>query len=126
MEHHPNELWLLYDSTISSHRKTKAMALSITKNINEYSVIHNRFSKLRWAEILNMLGMKAKDLLNKANKKYQEELAGHDFDEDSWLEILRFNPEMIKGPIAIMNNKAILCNKPKDIFKLAEYHDVEP
>lgn len=102
------------------------MALSITKNINEYSITRNRLSKLQWAEILNMLGLRPKELLNKANKKYQDELAGHDFDEDSWLEILRFNPEMLRGPIAIMNNKAILCTKPKDIYKLAEYHDVVP
>lgn len=67
-----------------------------------------------------MLQMRPKDLLNKANKKYQEELAGHDFDEDSWLEILRYNPCMIRGPIAVMNGRAVLCVKPKDIFKLAE------
>lgn len=66
-----------------------------------------------------MLQLRPKDLFNKANAKYQEELAGHDFDDDSWLEILRNNPCMIKGPIAILNSKAVLCINPKDIYQLA-------
>lgn len=126
MEQHPNEMWFLYNSTISSHKKTLALALSITKNINEYSINHNRLSKLRWAEILQMLELKAKDVLNKAKPKYQKEMAGHDFDDDSWLEILHYNPDMIKGPIAIMNHKAILCTKPKDVYKLTENHPIAP
>ena len=126
MEQHPNEMWFLYNSTISSHKITKAHALSITENINEYCVNHNRLSKLRWVEILQMLGLKAKDLLNKAYPKYQKEMAGHDFDEDSWLEILHYNPDLLKGPIAIMNKRAILCIKPKDIYKLSENHPIVP
>ena len=118
MEHHPNELWLFYDCDSTTHKKTRALAKSITKHINEFPLSHNKLSKLRWAEILIMLDLKPKQLLNKANKDYQEHLAGHDFDDDGWLEILRENPCMIKGPIAIMNNRAVLCIKPKDIYKL--------
>ena len=126
MEHHPNEMWLFYDSESSSHRKTRALAKSITKHTNEISFRHNKLSKLRWLEIINLLELRPKDLLNKANKKYQEDLAGHDFDDDSWLEILRNNPCMIKGPIAIMNHKAVLCITPKDIYKLVEEHGMYP
>ena len=122
MKLHPNELWLFYDCDSNTHKKTKAHAKSITKHINELSFQHNKLSKLRWLEILNMLGMRPKELLNKANKKYQTDLAGHDFDDDNWLEILRNNPCMLKGPIAIMNGKAVLCVNPKDIYKLSEEH----
>ena len=125
MEQHPNEMWLFLDCESSTHKKTRALATSITKHINEISFQHNKLSKLRWLEILNYLDMKPKELFNKAHKKYQDELAGHDFDEDSWLEILRNNPCMIKGPIAIMNNKAILCIKPKDIYRLSEQHSTQ-
>ena len=118
MERHPNELWLFYDCNSSVHKKTRAHANSITKHINEFPLSQNKLSKLRWAEILMMLNMKPKDLLNKSNKEYQENIAGHDFDDDDWLEILRENPCMIKGPIAIMNDKATLCINPKDIYKL--------
>ena len=88
MEHHPNEMWLIYDSEISSHRKTRALAKSITNHTNEISIQYNILSKLRWLEIINLLGLRPKDLLNKANEKYQEDLAGHDFNDDDWLEMI--------------------------------------
>ena len=122
MEQHPNEMWLFLDCESSTHKKTRALAKSITKNINEFPFKYNKLSKLRWAEILNMLKMSPKDLFNKANKKYQDELAGHDFDDDDWLGIIRNNPCLIKGPIAIMNGKAVLCVNPKDIYQLAPQH----
>lgn len=122
MKNHPNEMWLFLDCESGTHKKTRAFAKSITKHINEFNFQHNKLSKLRWLEILNMLNLRPKDLLNKAHKKYQAELAGHDFDNDSWLEILRNNPCLIKGPIAIMNGKAVLCSNPKDIYQLAEEH----
>lgn len=71
-----------------------------------------------------MLNMRPKDLLNKSDKKYQEMIAGHDFDDDNWLEILRENPCMIKAPIAILDKKAVLCINPKDIYKLLPDHKI--
>ena len=73
-----------------------------------------------WKDILVMLQLEAKDLLNRADPKYQKEMAGKSFDEEAWLDILIKNPCMIKAPIAIMNNKAILCLNPKDIYKLVK------
>ncbi len=119
MEIHPNEMWLLFDPASATHRKTRVLAKSITKNVNEISLKHSKLSKLRWAELLAMLDLAPKNLLNKSLKKYQEGLAGHDFDDDDWLDILRNNPELVKAPIAVMNGKAILCINPKDIYKLA-------
>lgn len=119
MELHPNEMWLLFDETIAAHRKTRVLAKSITKNVNEISRRHSKLTKMRWAELLAMLNMAPKNILDKSLKKYQDELAGHDFDDDDWLDILRNSPELLKAPIAVMNGKAILCTSPKDIYKLA-------
>jgi len=119
MEIHPNEMWLLFDPESATHRKTRGLAKSITKNVNEISLKHSKLSKLRWAELLAMLELAPKNLLDKSKKKYQDELAGHDFDDDDWLDILRNNSDLVKAPIAVMNGRAILCNSPKDIYKLA-------
>jgi arsenate reductase len=118
MERHPNEMWLLFDCNSSTHKKTRALARSITRHINEFPLSNSKLSKLRWAEILHLLKLRPKDLLNKSNKQYQERIAGHDYSDDDWLEILRENPCLIKGPIAIMNDRAVICINPKDIFKL--------
>ena len=118
MELHPNELWLFLDEESATHKKTIALAKSITKHVNICSLRHNKLSKLRWAKLLAMLNMQPKHLFNKSHEKYQEEIARHDFEVDDWLEILQHNPTMIMGPIAVMNGKAVLCVKPKDIYQL--------
>jgi len=71
-----------------------------------------------WRDILDMLGLEPKHLLNKADPKYQKEIRGKSFDEEGWLNVLVNNPCLIKAPIAIMHDHAVLCITPKDIYKL--------
>lgn len=118
MKMHPKELWLLYDCHSDSQKQTRALAHSLTKHVNEFDLKTTRISKYRWYDILDMLHLKPKDLFNKANPKYQKEVAGKEFDDDGYLDILNNNPCMIKAPIAIMNGKAVLCESPSDIYKL--------
>lgn len=119
MKLHPNELWLFFDCNSSSHKKTRALAYSITGHVNEFSFKNAQISKYMWLDILQMLNLKPKQLFDKSNPKYQTEFARHDFDEESWLNILQKNPCMVKAPIAIMNGRAVLCVSPKDIYKIA-------
>jgi arsenate reductase len=80
---------------------------------------HCRITKMMWSDILAMLKLRAKDLLDRSDPKYQKEIAGHDFDDEGWLEILSHNPCLLKAPIAVMQGNAVLCIKPKDILKLS-------
>ena len=113
-----DEVILYLDCSSLSHKKTRVFAYSISNHVQEYNFEDVHFTKSKWQDILNMLDLRPKDLLNKANPTYQKEIAGKSFDEDAWYKILIKNPFMIKAPIAIMNERAILCLKPKDIYKL--------
>lgn len=125
MRLHPNELLIYYDNKSSSHRKTRALAYSITKHVHEVDFDHYKLTKLMWGEILSLLSMKPKQVLNKAHPKYQLLIARHDFEDNDWLEILVKNPELIKAPIAVYDGRAILCETPKDIYKLADQVEQE-
>ena len=125
MKLHPNELWLFFDCRSSEQKKTRAMARSISNHVNEFTFKDMSRTKMMWIDILKMLNLKPKDLLNKADPKYQSELAGHSFSDEDWLNILMNNPCLIKAPIALMNQRAVLCIKPKDIYKIVEEHAVE-
>jgi hypothetical protein len=37
---------------------------------------------------------------------------------NGWLDVIMHNPQLLKAPIAIFNGKAVLCQKPTDVFKL--------
>ena len=118
MKLHPNELFFYYDITCSKCKKTKAFAYSITPHVNEVTFQKAKLTTTQWRDLLDMLQMEPKDLFNKANPEYQEKIARHDYDEEGWLNILSKYPHLIKGPIAVMNGKALLCLTPKDIYKI--------
>ncbi len=113
-----DELILFLDCTSSSHKKTRAYAHSISDHVKEYTFTEFRFNKTIWRNILDMLDLEPKHLLNKADPKYQQEIRGKNFDDDGWLYVLVNNPCLIKAPIAIMHDRAVLCNSPKDVYKL--------
>ncbi|NJN41311.1 MAG: glutaredoxin [Flammeovirgaceae bacterium] len=118
MQFHHNELFLLYNPQTSPGKQTKAMALSICKNVNEVNVIQEKLSPMYWKEIVNMLKLEPKKLLDKSQLDYQNKVAGNKYTMNGWLEVLSHYPHLIKGPIAIYNGHAVFCQKPTDILKL--------
>jgi len=120
MELHPNELTLVYDPRSPSGKKIKAMAYSISNNVNEIDYTATRLTTTLWKEIVQMLGNDPKSLLNKSHPAYQLKISGNDFTMHGWMNVLLNSPELIRGPIAITHGKALLCDNPNDILKLGK------
>ncbi len=112
------ELLLYYDPNSSVGKKTRAYAHSLTKHVRDVEIQKTRFTTTQWKQILNMLNLDPKKLLNKAHPYYQQHIRGRSFDEEGWLNILSNNPDIIRAPIVIKGNKAVLCDTPTDIYKL--------
>lgn len=119
MKTHPNEIWIFYDKESSSHRKTKALAYTISKHVHEFCYSDDKVNERMWRDLLTLLDMKPKEILDKSKPKYQSEIARHEFSDGDWLTILSNNPDLIKAPIAVHGDQAVLCIKPKDIYKVA-------
>jgi arsenate reductase (glutaredoxin) len=120
MELHPNELTLIYDPLTPAGKKVKAMAYSISNNVNEINFTKIRLTTTLWKSIVQMLGNNPKSLLNKSHPSYQEKVRGNIFTMHGWMNILLNSPELLRGPIAITRGKAILCENPNDILKLGK------
>ncbi|MDH5379269.1 MAG: glutaredoxin [Cyclobacteriaceae bacterium] len=118
MQFHPNEIFLYFDPTTSTGKQTRAYATSIAGNINAIDWNKVKLTATLWKEIVNMLDLRPKDLLNRALPEYQNKVRGNTFTMNGWLEILANNPQLLKAPIVIYRNKAVLCNKPTDILKI--------
>lgn len=118
MKLHPSELYFYHSPLQTVDKQTKAYAKSLTKFVNEIDVIKEKITATQWNQILNLLNLRPKDLLNRAHPDYQQNIAGKDWDDEGWLNILANYPYLIKAPIAIYKNRAILCNTPSDILKL--------
>ncbi len=118
MQFHPNELFLLYNPATSTGKQTKAIAKSISTHINEVNALQEQLGPTYWKEVINMLGMSPKDLMDKSHPDYRAKVAGNTYTMDGWLNVIMRNPQLLKAPIAIYNGKAQLCRNPTDILKL--------
>lgn len=120
MELHPNELTLVYDPRTASGKKIRALAFSISNNVNEIDITTTRLTTTLWKEIVQMLGNDPKSLLSKSTPDYRNKVEGNTFTMTGWMDILLNSPELLKGPIAITHGKALMCENPNDILKLGK------
>jgi len=118
MQFHPNELFLYYDASERQGKQVLAMAKSITNNINAVDFRSVKLTTTLWKEIVNMIKLEPKKLLDKSKKEYQEKIAGNTFTMDGWLEVLVRYPHLLKGPVAIYNGKVAFCVTPTDVLRL--------
>lgn len=120
MKTNKREILIYYNPESSNDRKTVAHAQSIVHHVRSYSFQKAPSNGTSWQQIINSLALHPKELLNKAHPYYREHIKGREFDDESWLKVLQYNPELIKAPIAIRGRKAILCTNSTDIHRLAD------
>ena len=120
MKTNKREILLYYNPESSADRKTVAHAKGLVPHLKTYAFSKSPSTTTSWRQIINSLGLHPKELLNKAHPYYQRNIRGREFDEEGWMTVLQYNPELIKAPIAVRGDKAILCSTPTDIYKLHE------
>ncbi|MBK7427482.1 MAG: glutaredoxin [Saprospiraceae bacterium] len=114
------EILFYYNPESRSDKLTLAYTQSVVLHVMPYPFGRTPSNPTSWQIILKALGMHPKDLLNKAHPYYQTNIRDREFDDEGWLNIIRYNPQLIKAPIAMRGNRAVLCNKQTDIYKLME------
>ncbi len=118
MKTNPREILIYYNPDSNSDRKTIAFARSISPHVKTYSHSDANVSTTGWKGLLQKLEIEPKKLFNKALPEYQRTLKGKELDEEGWLHVIQRNPHLLRSPIAVMGNKAVLCVRPTDIYKL--------
>jgi arsenate reductase len=118
VQYHRNELYLVYDPHSNLGKQTKAMALDLCSNINEVDVIHERLSPTYWKEIVNMLGAHPTELLDHSHADYKKLMGNDNYTMDGWLEVLVHAAHLIKYPILVCDQSAVICRTPTDVMKL--------
>lgn len=114
-----HELYLIYNPDTELGRKTRALAPTISGIVHEIDVKSKWVTPFRWKEIIGLLhAQSALDILNPSDPEYTRVLGNQDFSEGDLLEILYQNPQLVKGPIGVLENNAVLCDDPADILRL--------
>lgn len=120
MKIHNQEILLYFNPSTSIGKKTRAYAQSVSKYINEMEYHKTNFTSTLWKQILSMLSMEPKQLMDKSNPYYQQHIKGRLFDEEGWINILQKNPDLIKAPIVIMGSNAVFCSNPTDVYRVLQ------
>ena len=118
MKTQKNEIFVYHNRSSSRAKKVLALARTISSNVRDVEYHKTPLTTTLWEQLLSKLDLRPKDLLNRADPYYQDKIAGRDFTRQSWLRILINNPDLIKAPIVVCGDKAILCNNPSDILQL--------
>ncbi len=113
-----DEITLLYNSERSRDRQVLAYARTITDKINKQDLCSANVSSTLFELMVEMLGEKAKNILNKAHPYYQNELRGSELSVRMWFLALKKNPDLLKAPVAIYKGRYIICDTPTDILKI--------
>lgn len=118
MHFHPNEMYLYYDPSTSTGKQVRAYASSINTHVNDFDITRVKLTSTHWEELLEKLALEPKQLLDKSNPEYQEKIRGKEFDRDGWVHVLHRNQHLVKAPIAVYQDRAILCCNATDILRL--------
>lgn len=119
MYYKKNELTILYNKNKELDRKALAMAYTLGVKINKQELSTVRMSESLFIKFLNNLGRDAKTLVDKSNPYYQSELKGKSFNASEWYEIIRHRPRLLKAPLAMLKDRAVICQSPNDMLRLS-------
>jgi arsenate reductase-like glutaredoxin family protein len=113
-----HDLYLLFNPETELGKKTLAVAQSVNRYIHEVNVLEKTVTPLYWKEVSTRLGLEPIDLIHAGHPTYASLFAGRQYAEQDVLEILFHHPELVRGPIGLHRDRAVLCDDPKDILKL--------
>jgi arsenate reductase (glutaredoxin) len=119
MHYKRSELTIIFNSSKSLDKKTLAIAQGISNAINKQDIREVRLSNTLFRMALEKLGINPKDIMDKSNPLYQETIKGRDPDIDAAYYMIVNNPALLRCPIALHEDKAVLCNTPTDLLKLS-------
>lgn len=109
---------MLFNPETELGRKTMAVASTVNNVVHQINIAQKNLTPLQWKGVISMLNLQPLDLLNEEHPLYKQYIEGRDFSEADMLEVLFHYPELVKGPIGIHQNTAVLCDDPKDILRL--------
>ncbi|WKN45684.1 arsenate reductase family protein [Tunicatimonas pelagia] len=118
MEWNPKEIELIYNFNNQGDREALAYAKQIAQHVNETDISKTPLTERQMAQLLDNLSLGVDDVIDRRADIYQEKYDDAEMSKEDWLEVLKHNPELMRTPIGILGNRAIICETPNDLLKL--------
>ncbi len=118
MEWNPEEVTIIYNFEQRQGREAVAYGKQVAEHVREVDISKDPLTERQMAELLMKLNLKPEDIIDRTSTVYQDKYEGVEMAEQDWLGVLKQNPELMKTPIGILGNRAVVCESPGDILKL--------
>lgn len=118
MEFNAKEMTVIYNFDERGSREALTYAKQIAQNVNEIDISRQPLTRTQLAELLNKINIRVEEIVDKKSDLYHEKYQGVEMSEDDWLEVLVHNPILIKTPIGILGDKAVVCDLPNQMLEL--------
>src|SRR5210317_2052200 len=113
-----SEIQLYVKPNCSKSKKALAYAKSISSRVNTIELVRTNNTGTVWRNILAKLDKSSKELMDKSLPYYQANVKGREFEDRDWTNLLMKNLDLLRSPIAVRGDKAIILDNPTDIYKL--------
>ncbi|WP_299336418.1 hypothetical protein [uncultured Psychroserpens sp.] len=112
------QITLFYSSNSVRAKQTLAYAKAEGLPVQEIDILKTKLTGTQIVELANRLNIKVEDFINQEHPEYTRQFEHHDFSENDWIKMIRNHPEIMKQPIALRGDIAILVETPTDIIKI--------
>ena len=83
-----------------------------------YEYLKEPLTSSQLEELINLLGIEAKDLVRTTEAIYKEQFKGKDLSAAEWIEAMVAYPKLMQRPIVVNGNKAILGRPPENVNEI--------
>jgi arsenate reductase len=102
-----NELIIIYNASLLQDRR----ALTYLKaqkdyTIRELDIAREMLTERQVSEVAIRMEVKIEGLLDKEHELFKKEVKGHELDAEGILTLIKNNPEILKTPIAVYQDRA--------------------
>jgi arsenate reductase len=113
-------LTLYYNANNHVGKKTLAYAHTLTDHVLDLDVTRENITATQWLSLFEKLNSHPKDIMDLNSDLYKNKYEGHDYDLQTWVEILQREPELIHYPIAVRGDITVICKINQDINQLSD------
>ncbi|WP_017731428.1 ArsC/Spx/MgsR family protein [Nafulsella turpanensis] len=122
MEYNKREAIIYWNPDVKRDKNTYNLVKQLTEHINDIDVRKNMPNSRQLIEMLDKLGRRAQDLVDKGSTTYKEKFSDVELSEEEWLKALVANPEMLYTPIVFLGDRGMIVDTPSRVLDLDPTH----
>lgn len=125
MEFKDREILILYKPKEKKDHNTYVLATQLSGHVREIDVLKDKITPTQLKEIIDKLGVKVDDIIERESEIYEKMYKDKAFDEAGWIDILVQNPDLLKTPIVFKGKKGVVIETPSNVLSLDPEHSTD-